>query len=64
MSGKDLQIARIRAGIKQYEMAEALKMNRSLLSQIENDRIKIPESVEQVYLDKVRELKRQKGWNL
>ena len=64
MSGKDLQIERIRAGVKQYEMAEALKIEQSVLSKIENDRVKIPEGVEQLYLDKIRELKRQKGWNL
>ena len=63
MSGKALQIERIRAGIKQYEMAEALKVEQSLLSKIENDRINVSESMEQLYLKKLRELKEKKNEN-
>jgi len=63
MSGKNLQIERIRAGIKQYEMVEALKIEQSLLSKIENDRINVSESMEQLYLKKLRELKEKKNEN-
>ena len=57
MSGKNLQIERIRAGIKQGELAEALKMDRTLLSQIENNRVEISEDFEKRYLARLRELK-------
>ena len=63
MSGKNLQIERIRAGIKQYEMVEALKIEQSLLSKIENDRINVSESMEQLYLKKLRELKEKRHGN-
>ena len=63
MSGKNMQIERIRAGIKQWEMVEALKIDQSLLSKIENDRINVSESMEQLYLNKLRELKNKKYGN-
>ena len=63
MSGKNLQVERIRAGIKQWEMVEALKIEQSLLSKIENDRVNVSESMEQLYLNKLRELKKQKYGN-
>jgi len=63
MSGKNLQIERIRAGIKQGELAGALKMDRTLLSKIENDRINVSESMEQLYWKKLRELKEKKNEN-
>ena len=63
MSGKNLQLERIRAGIKQWEMVEALKIEQSLLSKIENDRVNVSESMEQLYLNKLRELKKQKYGN-
>lgn len=57
MRGKSLQIERIRAGIKQYELADALSMDQSLLSKIENDRVTVTEEMEERYLRKLRELK-------
>ena len=63
MSGKNLQIERIRAGIKQGDLAEALKMNRTLLSKIENNRIEINEDFEKRYLARLKELKEKRYEN-
>ena len=38
MDGIEIKIARIRAGIKQYELAAKLGINQTKLSEIENGR--------------------------
>jgi len=63
MSGKNLQIERIRAGIKQSDLAEALKMDRTLLSKIENNKIEISEDFEKQYLARLKELREKKNEN-
>jgi transcriptional regulator with XRE-family HTH domain len=38
VQGLDIKIARIRAGMKQYELAQQVGLRQNELSQIENDR--------------------------
>ena len=39
MTGLDIKIARIRAGLKQFELAQRARVRPNELSMIENDRI-------------------------
>ncbi len=57
MDGKTLKIERIRADIPQRKMAEALGVDPSLLSKIENNKANLTEDLEKLYLKKLRELK-------
>ena len=61
MNGKTLKIERIRADISQREMAEALRVDPSLLSKIENNKANLTEDLEMLYLKKLRELKHEKS---
>jgi len=57
VDGKTLKIERIRADIPQRKMAEALGVDPSLLSKIENNKANLTEDLEKLYLKKLRELK-------
>ena len=46
MKGLDFKLARVRAGVKQYEMAAALGICQTRLSAIENGRSKLTPEVE------------------
>jgi len=49
MTGLDIKVARIRAGLRQYKVAAALGITQTVLSQIENDqRIVSQERLEQI----------------
>ena len=63
MDGKTLKIERIRADIPQRKMAEALGVDPSLLSKIENNKANLTEELEKLYWKKLRELKEKKNEN-
>jgi transcriptional regulator with XRE-family HTH domain len=49
MTGLDLKIARVRAGLRQYHVAAAVGMSQSVLSQIENgQRVVSQERLDQI----------------
>ena len=45
MTGMDLKMLRIRAGLRQYELAAQLGMNPSRLSMVENGRVPLEPDV-------------------
>lgn len=59
MNGERLKIERIKADIPQQRLAQAMGVDPSLLSKIENNRVNITEDVEKLYLKKLRELKNE-----
>jgi transcriptional regulator with XRE-family HTH domain len=49
MTGLDIKIARIRAGLRQYKVAAALGITQTVLSQIENEQRNVSqEQLEQI----------------
>ncbi len=61
MSGKTLKIERIKADVPQWKLAEAMGIPQSLLSMMENGRATMSESMEALYLKKLKELKPERG---
>jgi len=45
VKGIELKVLRIRAGVRQYELAAKLGMNPSRLSLLENERLPLPSEV-------------------
>lgn len=56
MTGLDLKIARIRAGVRQYHLASALQISQTTLSQIENGQKSVSQDQLDTIARKIRDL--------
>jgi len=59
VGGLNIKLERVRAGLRQYKVAEVVGISRVMLSYYENDRRPMPPGMEQRILDAIKELKPQ-----